>query len=234
MSNLGNAMALLSRAPLHPEAFLGPRRVPAGLQDSAVVALDVGAGDRWIEREVSPAATYVALDYPVAPRGLYCASSDLLGNAALLPILDSCVDVVDCLEIVELVKAPECLPTEVARAIRSWGRESISISLLYPVHDAPHAHERWTIHRKERSAASAGLSIVERRSTGTAIETAGLLRCLSPAGLLQKLSSRARAIVTPDTMPLIVVIRLKCCLLARVGPGWSAMATVSFLELRKR
>ncbi len=233
MSKLRSALALLSRTPLHPQWLLGPRSAPPGLRGAKGVVLDIGAGDRWIERQVSPDATYIALDYPATALRLYSARPDVLADAARLPIIDSSVDVVVCLEVIEHVRAPESVLAEVSRVLRPGGRAYMSMPFLYPVHDAPYDYQRWTPHGWERSAASAGLFVVAHRTTGTAIETAGLLGCLSLAGPLQQSSPWVLAMAAPVALPLIVGLNLTCWLLARAWPGWQAMATGILLELRK-
>lgn len=233
MSALRRALGWLSRTPLHPQWLLGRRRTPPAVAGATGVVLDIGAGDRWLERVVSSSATYVALDYPATGLALYRARPDVLGDAAKLPIRDASVDLVACLEVIEHVRDPEALLAEVARVLRPGGRACLSMPFLYPVHDAPHDYQRWTRHGWDRSVAAAGLEVVALGPTGTAIESAGLLACLALAGPLQGRPAWQGLLAAPVVLAMVVLVNLLAWGLARIWPGWSAMSPGIAVELRK-
>jgi SAM-dependent methyltransferase len=197
------------------------------------MVLDIGAGDRWLEHEISPSATYVALDYPATGLALYCARPDVLADAARLPIIDESIDLVACLEVIEHVRGPEALLTEIARVLRPGGRACLSMPFLYPVHDAPHDYQRWTQHGWVRSAAASGLEVVLLRPTGSAIEAAGLLACLALVGPLQGRPIWQVVLAAPVALAFVVPINLTAWIMARLWPAWAAMSSGTEIELRK-
>ncbi len=233
MSELRSAMALLCRTPVHPQWRFGSRGAPPGLHDAEGVLLDIGASSPWIEHEVSQDATYIALTYPATAIGLFSASADVLADAAPRAIIDSNVDVYVCLEVIEHIKAPASMLAEVSRVLHPGRRDYMSVLFLYPVRDVPHEYQRWTHPGSERSAASAGFLVVGPRPAETAIETAGLLGCFSPASPLQQSSPWVLAMAATFALPLIAALKLTCWLLTRAWTDWRGTATGIQPELRK-
>lgn len=233
MSRLRRALGAFAGTPLHPQWLLGRRKCPPTISAASGVVLDIGAGDRWIQRELPAEATYIALDYPVTGLGLYKARPDILADATCLPLQDACVDMVVCLEVIEHVRAPDALLAEVARVLRSGGNACVSMPFLYPVHDAPHDYQRWTKYGWLRSVENSGLEVVQVRQSGRALECAGLLVCLALAAPLQNLATWKAALLAPFLAILLPTINLGAWALGRIWPQWQGMSTGFYLELRK-
>lgn len=234
MSRMRKALGVLAGTPFHPQWLVGRRKCPAIVSGTTGLVLDIGAGDRWIQRELPAGATYVALDYPATGLGLYNARPDILADATSLPLQDGCVDLVVCLEVIEHVRRPDALLAEVARVLRRGGIACLSMPFLYPVHDAPHDYQRWTSHGWLRSIAPLDLEVVEMQQSGSALECAGLLLCLALAAPLQHQAAWKALLLGPFLIVVVPVINIGSWVLGRIWPSWTGMSTGYYLELRKR
>lgn len=233
MSALRRVFGLLSRTPLHPQWLIGRRIPPQALRYATGVVLDIGAGDRWIERWLPEGAHYVALDYPATGQALYGARPDVFADAVCLPFDADTIDMVVALEVIEHVRSPDAMMAEVARVLKPGGRACLSMPFLYPVHDAPHDYQRWTRHGWSRSAGETGLEVVCIQPTGSAIEAAAVLCSLAIAGPLQGRPAWLVLIATPIVIPMVVMVNLAAWVLSRLWPAWDAMSTGIQVELRK-
>lgn len=233
MNRLCAAVKVLVRTPLHPQWLLGRRRPPAAVGELTGDVLDVGAADRWLAAHLGSACRYVALDYPSTGRDLYGARPDVFGDAGWLPFDGGAFDGVICLEVLEHVSDPDAALREVARVLKRGGRALFSMPFLYPVHDAPHDYQRWTVHGWTRSAARAGLQVVKIAPSGSAVRTAGLLACLAIAGPLQRATFFTQVLLGPVALLCVLAINLVSVAAERIWPRWDAMHSGLELELRR-
>jgi SAM-dependent methyltransferase len=97
--------------------------------------LDVGsAGGR--NKEFFPNSVTVDIDPKNNP--------DVVADAQALPFEDGSFDVIVCKEVLEHVKRPEIAIGEFRRVLRSGGKLVLSTRFLFPIHEAPHDHWRFT------------------------------------------------------------------------------------------
>lgn len=234
MSALRRAFGIFAGTPLHPQWLVGRRALPDALRSVTGIVLDIGAGDRWVERRLLDNVRYIALDYPETGRDLYDARPDVFADATRLPFSDASVDAVVSFEVIEHVRDPDVMLAEVARTLKPGGRAYLSMPFLYPVHDAPHDYQRWTRHGWSRSVDRVGLEVVRIKPSGRAIETAAILGCLAIAGPLQGRPAWQVLAASALAIPMITLINLAGWTLARVWPEWNAMSVGLNIELRKR
>lgn len=217
----------LRRTPLHPQWLLGARTKTAALIGSTAHGnvLDIGCADRWAEGVVGDALHYVALDYPTTGRDLYRAHPHIFGDATKLPILDGTFDTVLLLEVLEHLRCPRQALEEVSRVLRPGGRMVLTMPFLYPIHDAPHDYQRFTVHGLARELDAAGFHVDAIEPTLGAAETAGLLLNLAAAGMAQQ--AMRRRTVGMLFLPLIAVViplvNVAAWMMSRLLPSWSAM-----------
>ena len=164
---------------------------------------------------------------------LYHSRPEVFADAACLPFSDGIFDAVACLEVLEHVRAPDKVLSEIARVLRPGGMAYVSMPFLYPVHDAPHDYQRWTTHGWHRSAELAGLKIMDVRPASNALQAAGMLTCLALAEPMQS-GGRGRTFVgLPLLVLLVPVVNLVFWALAKCWPSSKTMASGYQLELRK-
>lgn len=196
--------------------------------------LDIGAGDRWLERKLNPEATYVALDYPSTGRDLYGATPHVFADAATLPFADGTFDAVVCLEVIEHVPDPERVLAEIARVLRPGGRAWLSMPFLYPLHDAPFDFQRFTEFGFRRSLGRAGLEVVKLDKSVHAVKAGGLLLSLAIAGAFQQGGSRLRRLaLLPIAALLVCVVNIATYLLSLVWPDWSNIGSGYEVEVTR-
>ncbi|WP_082647704.1 class I SAM-dependent methyltransferase [Lysobacter antibioticus] len=234
MNRLRALAAPLLRTPLHPQWLLGGRKAPLGIKAVVGRVLDVGAGDRWIAAHLGSRSEYIALDYPATGRDLYRAKPDVFADAANLPFADGTFDAVICLEVLEHVRNPQGVLDEIGRVLRADGVVWLSMPFLYPIHDAPHDYQRFTVHGLKRSVEASGLSLCEVEKTQHALCTAGLLVNLGIVGAIQNSASWKRLVLIPLAMVAIVCINLGSWLASKLWPDWEALTAGYVLRATKR
>lgn len=232
MSLATRIAATMRNTPFHPQWLLGPRQVPRGIEAVRGRLLDIGAAGRWLEPHVPAGVHYIAVDYPATGRDMYQAAPDIFADGACLPLADASVDAVACLEVLEHVREPQAMLAEIARVLRPGGHAWISVPFLYPVHDAPHDYQRYTLHGLRLAVEKAGLQVAAVERTGSAVVNAGLLASLAIAGGVAGRKGATRLLL-PVAAVLVLAVNCSAWLLARAWPAWPAMCRGHDLEARK-
>lgn len=230
--NQGRLQRLVHRlraTPLHPQWLLGTRKGMAReiARHARGQVLDIGCADRWVQSILPHSCVYIGVDYLATGAAIYQASPDVFADASSLPIADDAVDTVVMLEVLEHVSRPRAALVEVARVLRSGGKLLLSIPFLYPVHDAPHDYQRFTIHGLARELEAAGLRIEKISPSLGAAETAGLLASLALGGMAtQAMRGRRPGIVlVPLLVAAIPLVNLLAWLGERWLPPWDALTS---------
>lgn len=227
-------MGRLRRTPLHPQWLLARRDPPDWLASSHGVVLDVGAADRWVERHVPHVARYVALDYPDTATAMYRSKPDVFGDGCRLPVSDTCVDSLICLEVMEHVRVPGALLDEAERVLIPGGMLWLSVPFMYPIHDAPHDYRRYTEHGLRLLFSERQFEVLSLRGHGHCIRSAGLVSCLALAGPLQRSMAYKRIPLMLLAACLIPLVNCIAWLLSLAWPTWDAMPMVYEVQARKR
>lgn len=217
----------LRRTPLHPQWLLGGSTSILREVRSASTGrvLDIGCADRWIEQHLSDHCEYIGLDYYATGKLMYGATPDLFGSASRLPIRDTSVDTVLLLEVLEHLRDPREALCEIHRVLRPNGRLLLSVPFLYPIHDAPHDYQRYTIHGLQREMESAGLVIDRITPNLGSAQTAGLIACLAAGGMaMTAVRKRSPAcLLVPLLVLAIPVINITAWLAGALLPSWPAL-----------
>lgn len=233
MVSIRDCAKLLRRTPLHPQWLLGRRHPPSGIDTATGLVLDIGAADRWITPYLPASAVYVALDYPPTNEEFYAASPDIYADASRLPIADSSVDHVICLEVIEHLREPAAALREIERILKPGGRAWVSIPFMYPIHNAPFDFQRYTEYGLRREAARANLEILILERSHHAIKSAAVLMCLSIAGGMENTRTPFKVIALPCALLAIGTINIAAWLSSMLWPDWKNLSTNYNLTLRK-
>lgn len=103
-------------------------------------------------------ATVTCVDWPqsVHASPYVDVEADL---AQPLPLGDAAFDTVILSDVLEHVGDPVHLWAEIERVLAPGGHLLMNVPFLYPVHEAPHDHARYTRFALQRFAAEAGLAV---------------------------------------------------------------------------
>ena len=103
--------------------------------------LDIGAGNHSYS-SYFPNRVSVDIDPKRKP--------DIVGDIHDLPFEDESFDFVLCTEVLEHVEDPQKAITELYRVLRPGGRCVLTTRLVFPLHDTPNDHWRFTKYRLQK------------------------------------------------------------------------------------
>ena len=132
--------------------------------------LDIGCGTRpyapiydpLVEMSVGTEVTY-------SPHGLQ--NADVICPAERLPFTDASFDTVLCTEVLEHTRDPFAVLLEIRRVLKPGGYLLLSVPFIYPIHEAPYDHWRFTSYGLRLLCMEAGLEIICLRPKGGIIAT---------------------------------------------------------------
>lgn len=222
---LKNALRPLERTPLHPQWLAAIAADDVGGWIAATPAggavLDIGCGNQWPRERLPATCRYVGIDHPRSA-AWYGTRPAVFADAHALPFAAGSVDTVLMLDVLEHLRDPERALAEVRRVLRSEGRLVLQVPFLYPVHDAPNDHARWTAYGQRHLAERAGFEVVELRSAGSPVATAALLTNIALMHVILRSLRHRRlgALLAPLVPVAVVAVNLAGWLLARLfGPS---------------
>jgi len=136
--------------------------------------VDVGCGAKPYRGLLHPAVTdYVGVDRP-GPH----ASPDVEADAHALPFPDGSFDAGVSFQVFEHVERPAQCVAELARVVRPGGDVVFTVPGVWPAHEVPHDHWRFTRYGLEAVVRGAGLTLVELAPLGALWSTLGQMACL--------------------------------------------------------
>jgi len=152
---------------LHPQWLsdrfsIRSRQSLRALRDSRI--LDIGSGNSRNIAYLHASNSVIRLDYPATNRR-YDLRPDVFGDARCLPVADDVFDAIFLFEVLEHLDAPERAIREIRRALQPRGKLFVSVPFVYPIHDAPHDFQRFTIHGIRHLLQTLGFEVVQIASS---------------------------------------------------------------------
>lgn len=213
----------LLHTPLHPQWLVNILARRRKLQLAPLMKgrlLDVGCGDNPLLEWLPGGASYVGLDYPPTIGKGYRGRADVLADAQSLPFADESFDVVVAFDLLEHVQVPLQAVCEMRRALKHGGVLLVQVPFLYPLHDLPDDHQRWTEPGLRQLAGRAGLQVTSLQHHGHPLECCAtlaniaLVKCSLDAVTLWK----PGMLLLPIAAVLVPIINLLGWLGARLLP----------------
>lgn len=103
----------------------------------------------------SHATKYLGLDIKGE---VYSINPDLFWDGARIPLQDNSVDCAIATEVFEHCQDAEIVMSESLRVLKPGGLLFFTVPFLWPLHDVPHDHYRYTLFSLERHLRNAGFS----------------------------------------------------------------------------
>lgn len=131
--------------------------------------LDVGCGQMPYREHIlakNPNITrYIGLDFA---QGKYAdlRQPDLTWDGHTIPLADASVDCAMATEVLEHCFDPSLVLQEIKRVLKPGGAFFFTVPFLWPIHDAPHNHYRYTPYALERLLAEAGFNDIRIEALG--------------------------------------------------------------------
>lgn len=92
--------------------------------------------------------------------------ADIVCDASSMPLADGSYDVIICAEVLEHVKSPEKVLSEISRVCATDGHVYLTAPFLFPIHADPYDFRRFTAACWRDMITDAGLEIVSIQSHG--------------------------------------------------------------------
>ncbi|MGB5745109.1 MAG: glycosyltransferase, partial [Sedimenticolaceae bacterium] len=132
------------------------------------VLLDVGCGQMPYKPVFltadSKVKRYIGLDFAVNP--IHENQPDLVWEDGRIPLEDASIDSALCTEVLEHCPDPDAVLAEIARVLRPGGYLLFTVPFLWPLHEVPYDHYRYTPFALRRHLTRAGLGNIELHAMG--------------------------------------------------------------------
>ncbi|MBC8512602.1 MAG: class I SAM-dependent methyltransferase [Dehalococcoidia bacterium] len=138
--------------------------------------LDVGCGVRPYALIYEPLVeTSVGTEVAYSPHGT--GAADAICPAERLPFANQSFDTILCTEVLEHTSEPFVVMEEFARLLKPGGHLLLSVPFIYPIHEAPYDHWRFTSYGIARLCKLVGLEVVYVHPKGKIGATLTVLWC---------------------------------------------------------
>jgi SAM-dependent methyltransferase len=228
----------LRHTPLHPQWLILRKDHETFHQVSKIVEgrlLDIGCGNRTLERYLPNTCSYIGLDYPKTVNLGYQGKPSVFGDGQNLPFASASFQCITFLDVLEHIPKPSLAIDEAWRVLSPAGILVIQVPFLYPLHDEPYDFQRWTCHGLEKLCQSGGFEVTQIHARNTPIATASALLTIALAkSMVDALTGRRLSVLlTPLIAMLIALINSLAFLADAILPASDMMPSSYLLIARK-
>ena len=132
------------------------------------ILLDVGCGQmpykKILLNNKTNISRYIGLDLP--GNSIYGNNPDIFWESGRIPLDDCSVDSAICTEVLEHCHAPLSILVEISRCLKPGGTLFFTVPFLWPLHEVPFDHHRYTPFAVSQYLKSAGFTDVQLKATG--------------------------------------------------------------------
>lgn len=132
--------------------------------------LDVGCGSRPYE-SLFPRGTYIGVDVADSGRPESMKKPDFFYDGQVLPFEDKSVDGVICTQVLEHVRNPDVLLSEICRVLSQGGVLVLSAPFLWEEHEEPYDYFRFTSFGFRELLMRSGFEVISVQKTTGLLET---------------------------------------------------------------
>lgn len=152
----------------HRQAIL--RALAAARPVFSGTLLDVGCGEKpykhLLESPNGPAIKYVGLDLANSPIYGVSGKPDMEWDGKTIPAAGNSFDSAIATEVLEHCLHPERVIAEIFRVLKPGGTFFFTVPFLWPLHDVPYDHYRYTPFALEHMLHESGFSKIELAALG--------------------------------------------------------------------
>jgi SAM-dependent methyltransferase len=175
--------------------------------------LDVGCGIRPYE-EFFPEGTYTGVDVESSGRSLDLKTPDIFFDGNRLPFPDASFDGVIATQVMEHVRNPDILLSEISRVLKPGGTFLLTMPFVWEEHEAPYDFSRRTSFGIKALLEDHGLNVNGIIKLNGIFETLGLItNSYIVHNLVPPIRGAGRLIVLLLCFPIQVIAFILQCLL---------------------
>lgn len=141
---------------------------------SGKVILDVGCGIKPY-KNLFNSNSYIGIDIDYGGHTNQAKVVDKFYDGVNIPYGDNSFDVIICTEVMEHVKDPEKLLSEISRVLKSGGLMFFSMPFVWNEHEVPYDFQRFTSFKHQSIFEKADLNIQSIKGTGGVFRVCGQL-----------------------------------------------------------
>ncbi len=132
------------------------------------VLLDIGCGQMpyksLITSPPSQVTQYIGLDFEVNP--IHNNKPNITWQNGQIPLADNSVDCAICTEVLEHCPEPDAVLLEISRVLKPGGLFFFTVPFLWPLHEVPYDHYRYTPFALQRHLEQTGFNQIELKAMG--------------------------------------------------------------------
>lgn len=176
------------------------------------VVLDFGCGRKPYEG-LFHGVRYIGLEKEVSGHPDADKAADIYWDGSRIPMEDASVDQVLMIEVLEHLFEPRTSLAEIHRVLQPGGRLFLTCPFMWPLHEEPFDHARYTPFGVKHLLESCGFEMIELKRTGNNVEA---LAALLINDLVERCRIRNKAARLLFTSTICSLINPPACLLSRL------------------